>query len=145
MRLSLTFNLARIYPTVLVGQYPTSRLVNPTSRLNDGRRAITTTGRLQSTWLVDLMEFIPMKERSLMPDLPIVCTLGPAALKARREDLLGGSEDVLGAIARVIDLERQCCRFLRFQITIEPDGGPLWLECTCPPGTREFLDGMLNL
>jgi hypothetical protein len=24
-----------------------------------------------------------------MPDLPIACTLGPAALKARRDDLLG--------------------------------------------------------
>ena len=25
-----------------------------------------------------------------MPNLPIACTLGPGAVKARREDLLGG-------------------------------------------------------
>ena len=101
-----------------------------------------------------------------MSDLPIACTLGPAALKARREDLLGGlvrraeeridlpdgyrirftpANDVLSTIANVVDLERQCCRFLRFQLTVDPDGGPIWLEFTGPPGTREFLVGMLDL
>ena len=70
----------------------------------------------------------------------------PAALKARREDLLGGlvrradermdlphgyrvrfaaADDVLTAIAKVIDVERLCCRFLTFHVTLEPDGGPI--------------------
>lgn len=101
-----------------------------------------------------------------MSDLPLVCTLGPAALKARSEDLLGGlvrraeerfdvpngyrvrftpAEDVLPTIAKVIDVERRCCRFLRFQVTVDPDDGPIWLEFTGPPGTREFLGGMLDL
>ena len=101
-----------------------------------------------------------------MSDLPIACTLGPAALQARREDLLGGlvrraqervdiangyrvrfaSENgLLPTIASVIEVERQCCRFLHFQVTIDPDGGPIWLEFTGPPGTREFLSGMLDL
>lgn len=101
-----------------------------------------------------------------MPEFPIACTLGPAALKARREDLLGGlvrgaderldvpngyrirfapDNDVLHRIASVVEVERQCCRFLRFQVTVDPDGGPVWLEFTGPPGAREFLAGMLDL
>jgi len=101
-----------------------------------------------------------------MTNLPIPCTLGPAALKARREDLLGGlvrraaervdvpngyrvrfdpSEDILSAIAKVIEVERQCCRFLTFEFTIQPDDGPIWLQFSGPAGTRELLAGMLDL
>jgi hypothetical protein len=95
-------------------------------------------------------------------ELPIACTLSPAALKARREQLLPGllaraderidlpegvrirfdAPDALAVIVRAIDLEQQCCRFLRFSVTIEPDGGPVWLEMTGPPGTREFIDAL---
>jgi hypothetical protein len=98
-------------------------------------------------------------------DLPIVCTLGPAALAARREGLLSdllrraddhedlpeghrlrfpADGDTFGAIVRAVDAERQCCRFLRFQITVEPDGGPVWLALTGPPGTREFISALLD-
>jgi hypothetical protein len=56
-----------------------------------------------------------------MANLPIVCTLGPAALAARRDDLPAG-----------------------LVISIEPDGGPVWLEFSGPPGTREFLTGLLG-
>lgn len=101
-----------------------------------------------------------------MSDLPVACTLGPAALKARREDLLGGlvrrAQDrvdvpngyrvrfdadagMLATIASVIETERLCCRFLRFDVTVEPDERAIWLEFTGPPGTREFLAGMLDL
>lgn len=99
-----------------------------------------------------------------MSDLPIVCTLSPAALAARRAGLLAdllrravgreerptglilhfpAAEDTLFSIARAIDAERQCCRFLRFQVTVEPDGGPISLELSGPPGTREFLDALV--
>lgn len=101
-----------------------------------------------------------------MSNLPIACTLGPAAVKARREDLLGGlvrraeeridipngyrvrftpAKDILATIASVVDLERQCCRFLRFHLMIDPDEGPIWLEFTGPPGTRDFLAAVLDL
>ena len=101
-----------------------------------------------------------------MSDLPIACTLGPSALKARREDLLGGlvrraegrtelangfrvrfkaDEGMLATIAKVVDAERQCCRFLTFHITVERDGGPICLEFTGPPGTTQFLAGLLDL
>ncbi|MBV9957995.1 MAG: hypothetical protein JO360_06210, partial [Acidobacteria bacterium] len=42
-------------------------------------------------------------------------------------------------LARLIRLERECCLFLRFQLIIEPDHGPLWLELTGPQGTKDFL------
>ena len=95
-----------------------------------------------------------------MPDLPIACTLSPAALQARRDSLLStllqraierrelanglrlcfaANSDTLGQIARAIDAERQCCRFLQFTLTVEADGGPMTLELTGPEGTREFL------
>ena len=101
-----------------------------------------------------------------MSKLPIVCTLGPATVKARREDLLGGlvrradervelangyrvrfkpDEGVLATIASVVEIERQCCRFLTFRVVVEPDDSSIWLEFTGPPGTREFLAGMLDL
>jgi hypothetical protein len=101
-----------------------------------------------------------------MADLPIACSLTPDALRVRREgllaDLLRRAEErqltddgmrlrfaangqTLAAIATAVDSERLCCRFLRFGITVEPDGGPMLLELTRPPGTREFLAALLDL
>ena len=100
-----------------------------------------------------------------MTDHPIMCTLDPASLQARRDGLLsdllrraeahepldaghrlrfpaGGG--TIPAIARVIEAERQCCRFLRFTLTVEPDGGPVILELTGPAGTREFIATLLE-
>ena len=54
------------------------------------------------------------------------------------------SEEMLATIAQTVEAERQCCRFLRFQITVEPDGGPISLELSGPPGTREFIAGLLD-
>jgi hypothetical protein len=100
-----------------------------------------------------------------MKELPIVCTLSAAALTARREGLLAdlvrraedredlpegirwrfsASGDTLQTIVRTIDAERQCCRFLRFTVTVEPDGGPIALELSGPSGTREFVAALLE-
>jgi hypothetical protein len=99
-----------------------------------------------------------------MGELPIACELTPAEITARRDTLLPGllaqaveqiplpdgfqwrfaaSGAFLATAAETISTERQCCRFLRFVMTIEPDGGPIWLEITGPPGTREFLETLL--
>ena len=100
-----------------------------------------------------------------MEPLPAACTVPPDLLRARREgvlaDLLRSSaahetvadgirfhfparSDTLSTLARVVDAERQCCRFLRFSITVEPDGGPITFELTGPQGTREFLEELLG-
>jgi hypothetical protein len=101
-----------------------------------------------------------------MTTVPILCTLSPDALRARREGLLANllrraesheltadglrvrfaaDGETLAAVARVVDAERQCCRFLRFGITVEPDGGPVTLELSGPEGTREFVAALLDL
>jgi hypothetical protein len=100
-----------------------------------------------------------------MTDSPIVCTLAPEALKARKQGLLArvaglskntarigagyrfeftAEGETLSLIAEMINAERQCCRFLRFDLTVEPEFGPISLEVTGPPGTHDFLDALLE-
>jgi hypothetical protein len=101
-----------------------------------------------------------------MAEVPIACTLAPDDLRERREGLLAdllrqanhheltaaglrvrfsAERAMLAAIVRVVEAERRCCRFLRFAITVEPDGGPISLELSGPAGTREFIAGLLDL
>jgi hypothetical protein len=101
-----------------------------------------------------------------MNDWPTACTLTPDALAACRagllSDLLQRAEDreglpegfrlqltptgeTLASIVRVVEAERHCCRILRFGITVEPDGGPAFLELSGPPGTRAFLGALLEV
>jgi len=47
-------------------------------------------------------------------------------------------------IARAVEAERHCCRFLRFAMTVEPDGGPVRLELTGPAGTRDFVSALIE-
>jgi hypothetical protein len=51
---------------------------------------------------------------------------------------------LFGRLCRTIEAERQCCRFLRFVVTVEPDGGPSWQELSGPRGTPEFLSALLE-
>ena len=99
-------------------------------------------------------------------DLPIACALTPDDLRSRREGLLAdllrqadgqerlpegirlrfaASAEVLALIARAVEAERQCCRFLRFGIVVEPAGGPMFLEVSGGPGTGDFLDALVQL
>ncbi|HSP61962.1 MAG TPA: hypothetical protein VLQ90_03170 [Pyrinomonadaceae bacterium] len=98
-----------------------------------------------------------------MKELPIACELTPAEMDVRREELLAGllalaqerititnglrwrfapTAEFLAA-AKTIDAERQCCRFLKFVLTVEPDDGDMWLEIKGPPGTAEFLNTLV--
>ena len=100
-----------------------------------------------------------------MEDPPIVCRLTPGEMQERKASLLPGilaranridalahgyrvrfaaSRETLQAITAMIDAERRCCRFLRFQLTIEPDEGPLVLDVTGPAGTRDFLAAIID-
>jgi hypothetical protein len=105
----------------------------------------------------------PGKAGDSTVDLPVVCTLTPASVVTRKSALLPGlvarahgredtvtgmrlrlPADALSAVLETVEAERQCCRFLQFDITVEPDGGPIWLELTGPPGTREFLAAVVE-
>jgi hypothetical protein len=100
-----------------------------------------------------------------MSELPVVCTLSAETVRTRRDALLPAlferadrrepsrdgyrlrfrpGTDILTAITSTVDAERQCCRFLRFELTVEPDGGPVWLTMSGPFGTREFLDALIE-
>jgi hypothetical protein len=101
-----------------------------------------------------------------MSDLPIACSLTPEALRARREGLLTelarqaehserlpeglrfrfpASTETVTTIARAIDAERRCCRFLQFTVTVAPDEGPISLELTGPPGAGEFVAALIDI
>jgi hypothetical protein len=96
-------------------------------------------------------------------DLPVICTLTPDTRATRKAALLPGlvrraesredtadgvryrfSADTFSMLASTVEAERQCCRFLRCDISIEPDGGPIWLSLSGPPGTRDFLAALLE-
>jgi hypothetical protein len=100
--------------------------------------------------------------------IPIACRLTDAELRARREGLLArarssvvsatwtnqgltlefeGTPAALATVLEMVAVERQCCPFLRFQVDTGPDGRPISLAITGPPGTREFLEtlGLVNV
>lgn len=101
----------------------------------------------------------------MSPEPPIICTLTPAELAARRADLLPGlaaraigveslsdgirlefttTEGILIDLARAIEAERRCCRFLTFALTAAPDLGQVSLEIRGPAGTAAFLSSLID-
>ena len=95
-----------------------------------------------------------------MTHLPVACNLMPAELQERRRNVLskvisavtettelengfqyrftpGG--ELISELGKLIQLEHQCCPFLTFRLTVEPEGGSMLLEMTGPEGTKEFL------
>lgn len=91
----------------------------------------------------------------------VACTLTPAQLRSQRGALLPGlaaraqrversdgvvrmsfaaAPGVVPAIAAVVETERQCCRFLTFDLVVAPDEGPITLVVTAPPDAAAVLD-----
>ena len=101
------------------------------------------------------------------PSEPVIaCTLDDGELARRRRGLLAevaslaverrrltdgveivlpGSEEAIDLAVRLMTAERQCCRFLRFQLALEPDLGPMALAITGPPGTADAVEVLLGL
>lgn len=97
--------------------------------------------------------------------LPVACSLMDSELQERRRNVLDKVRTVVSEVkeiengfvyrfpsdvswikelANLVELEHQCCRFLKFSITVEPGDGPIWLEMTGPQGTKEFLAEVFN-
>jgi len=95
-----------------------------------------------------------------MNSLPIACNLTNAELQERRRTVLETLRSAVLAVqeladgfaysfmsegdrfkelAAMIELERQCCPFLQFRVTVAAGQGPLILEITGPEGTKDFL------
>jgi hypothetical protein len=95
---------------------------------------------------------------------PVACALSREDLRIRRGELLPGlatraerieyvdggvrlhmpaSTDGVASIARVVDAERHCCRFLSFTITAEPDLGAVTVTVTAPPDAQQLLSELV--
>jgi len=100
-----------------------------------------------------------------MNTLPIACSLTAPELQARRTEVLQqaraaalevqeidqgfvyrfpANESLLADLFTLIQLEHQCCPFIRISLTLEAGHGPIWLELTGPPGTKEFLTSIFD-
>jgi hypothetical protein len=99
------------------------------------------------------------------PEIPIACYLTDQQLQARRKNhfdktaelLVGSTEIVNGFIykfplrspilqdlAEIIDLERQCCPFLNFKLTVESGTDFVSLELTGTEGTKESIKALFG-
>ena len=92
--------------------------------------------------------------------LPVACTLTEAELRERRATILDSvrravlditpvpdgysyrfdaTSEILAQLARLVDLERQCCAFLTFRLTVGADQQPICLEITGPPDAKPVI------
>ena len=98
-------------------------------------------------------------------DFPIVCSLTESELRERRQTILdsirqaaidvtpipGGyvshfpaRSEMLSELSRLVDLERQCCRFLTFKIVVEAGEQPIRLEVTGPPDAKPMIEDLFG-
>ena len=49
------------------------------------------------------------------------------------------ASEILIQLARLVDLERQCCPFLTFRIVVEAGNQPICLEITGPPEAKAII------
>jgi hypothetical protein len=103
-----------------------------------------------------------MKDRS--DNTSIACSLTTVELRDREATLLAqfksavieteelqegyafrlpGDGEWIRLIAELIVAERECCPFLRFEVTAHPDMGPVILRVIGPAGGTEFLRNLL--
>lgn len=99
-----------------------------------------------------------------MSEIPIACTLDSSELRERQSGLharlasalqerrelpdgyafrFAAESELLQSLARFVDLERQCCPFLRFRLVLEPGKGPMWLELTGAEGSKETIQALM--
>ncbi len=66
--------------------------------------------------------------------------LGAEALPAGRRYRFAPEAANMTMLGEFISLERLCCPFFEFTLTVEPGSRALWLGLTGPEGTREFIE-----
>src|ERR1035438_2562607 len=93
-------------------------------------------------------------------ELSLACTLTDTDLGERRRTILDSvrravldvspllkgyayrfeaTSEILSQLARLVDLERQCCAFLTFRIIVEAGQQPICLEITGPPEAKAVI------
>ena len=110
----------------------------------------------------------PHEERegtTMSEDIRVACCLSDAELRKRVATLVARFESAVlateelpdGYVFRVpgdkkwmavvweaIVAERECCPFLTFELTVQPNTGPVSVRVTGPAGTKEFLKTILS-
>jgi hypothetical protein len=101
--------------------------------------------------------------------LPIACSLTDSEFRERRNTVLREvkqmmleakeiadgyvyrflSDDdslaqIVNLVVNLVRLERKCCQFLQFRITVEAGEGDAWLELTGAEGTKQFLASLFD-
>ena len=97
-------------------------------------------------------------------DIPIACSLSTAELRKREVELLAkfrsavitteelpdgyafcvpGDGGCITLIAELIVAERECCPFLTFEMSAQPQMGPVIVRMFGPGGAKGFLEGIL--
>jgi len=99
------------------------------------------------------------------PEMPIACTLGVEDQATRRDEIarlfagrqqvwelpdgyavrFTGDDNVAVGLLRFISGERACCPFFTFELTFEPQRGPIWLRLRGPEGTKGVVAELLDL
>jgi len=98
--------------------------------------------------------------------IPVACRLSAPELRAREASLLArfrsavirteelqegytfrlpGEGESIRLVAELIAAERECCPFLTFELSAEPNRGPLRLRVSGPGGTKEFLKALIGI
>ena len=107
-----------------------------------------------------------MSERTMTEarELPIACSLPDKEKATRKEEIqtgissgiqqrielpdgfefsFPGDDEWLEKLAQFVRFERECCRFLTFEVVSEPDKGPIRLRLRGPAQAKDFIRSML--
>ena len=98
------------------------------------------------------------------PNIPVACALSDPQMREREATLIAhfrsgvisvaeltdgyafhlpGDRKWLTLVSELMIAERECCPFLTFQLTAEPNSGTLTLAVSGPAGSKEFLKSLL--
>jgi hypothetical protein len=101
---------------------------------------------------------------TMSEDIRVACCLSDAELRKRVATLLArfesaviateelpdgyvfrapGDKKWMGVVWEAIVAERECCPFLTFELTAQPNMGPVSVRVTGPAGTKDFLKTIL--
>ena len=101
---------------------------------------------------------------TMSEDIRVACCLSDAELRRRVATLLArfesavtatkelpdgyvfrvpGDKKWIAALWEAVAAERECCPFLTFELTAQPNMGPVSVRVTGPAGTKDFLKTVL--
>ena len=55
-----------------------------------------------------------------------------------------GDSEWASKLLKLINAERQCCQFLKFELSFEPEQGPIWLRVRGSARVKAFLESMME-